>query len=233
MFDELEFFSSLEKSEKVNISELLKTENIPKRITKKLKNYIINSNEEFYKILEKIKLESTSLILFPNHYVEFYSFIKEVMAKKSYTCNISGALIKPNDYYYRYQVIIDDLTDNKTYIMSNSLIISNGYQDLLPSNIQTYEYWQYCLKNAYYIENDTIDFYQLSVETSDTALDLVNYKKDTNDYKIKKIRQEIKKMEQLKYKLLKNKKYDDQFEQEINELDKKISKKINTIIKLK
>lgn len=178
---------------------------LPKRLINKLLNQKFYDELTLYKEIEKIILEHTSQFLFPNHYIAFYPQVKEFKAKSDVTCNLSGAIIKKNEFYYCYHPLIEDLNTNKVYTISKNIKASLGYQDKFPLTLAHYEEWYYKLKNAYYHEDDEIDFYFLSVEAGDTAFEVVELKKGTLTHKIKLIKKEIKKLEELRLQLIKNK----------------------------
>lgn len=169
----------ISKQNEIDVTSFLEKEEIvlPGRMLRKMKERSFYSELKLYQALQELMAEYTSQFLFPHHYVAFYPQVSERNASSRMTCQLSGAPIRRGESYYCYWPFIEDLNSGKVYTTSKKIKSSLGYQDYFPSTLAEYEDWYYKLKNAYYMDSDVIDFYSLSVECGDTALDLVELKK--------------------------------------------------------
>lgn len=164
------YFGNLEP---IDISGLLKEVNLPVRIINILKEERFYSIDSFYNMVDKLTLTHTSQFLFPNRLVSFYPQVRERHASCDLVCNLSGARIKQGSLYYTYHPFIEDLKSGRVYTIKKKIKAELGYIDYFPQNLITYEEWYYKVKNAYYFsdDNNTIDFYSLSVECGEDCLE--------------------------------------------------------------
>lgn len=165
--------------ELININEFLQKENIvlPLRMINRLKEKQYDSELKLYRAIETIALEYTSQLLFPHSYVAFYPQVVQYKASFRMTCQLSGAPIQKGESYYCYWPFIQNLSNSKVYTISKKIKSSLGYIDYFPQTLSEYEDWYYKLKNAYYSHSDVIDFYNMSVECGENALDLIELHK--------------------------------------------------------
>lgn len=156
------------------INQFIQEERIPIRIQHLLKSKSFQSIEEFYQYYEHIYLLYCSTLLFPNSFVAFYPTIEERIASKSFSCHLSGALIKKGEEYLSYHPFIENLHTHRVYVTNKDIKACTEFYSMFPQTIGMYEEWYRKLKNSYYEPQDsnTIDFYNLSVECGDTCLDL-------------------------------------------------------------
>lgn len=159
---------------------------IPIRIQNKLKNEYFKSELDFYKKLEELTIKHTSYYLFPNNICYFYPKLTEQIALKEYTCQISSAKIKKNEYYYRYRPMIENCTTKKVYTLKKSIIISINCEQYLPQDLWQFEEWCQKLTEYYFREDDQIDFYNFASNIGDNGLDLKELGKDSLKKKKKK-----------------------------------------------
>lgn len=82
---------------------------LPIYIQNILNNKYFSSESNFYKYLEELIQEHNSFYLFPNCLCSFYPRVLEYKASKSYTCHLSGAIIKPGEEYYCYRPLLRNL----------------------------------------------------------------------------------------------------------------------------
>ena len=166
-------------SKKIDVLAFLEKEEIvlPKRMMNQISKRTFYSKLHLYQSLQEMMNEYTSEFLFPGHYIAFYPQVMERKASSNITCQLSGAPIRKGKSYYCYWPFLEDLNNGRVYTTSKKIKTSPGYQDYFPATLAEYEDWYYRLKNAYYIDSDVIDFYNLSVECGETALDLVELKK--------------------------------------------------------
>lgn len=169
---------------------------LPIRITNIIKTEIFYSKEEFYNFIEDLLDKYTSHFLFPNHYCSFYPSLEEYTSTRDTICHLSGAPIKPNETYYVYRPLLEDLTTKKIYTLLKSVQASLGYIDLFPSTLFEFEDWCYKIENAYYENDDQIDFYAFSSNYGNDVLMLKELDKNSNRGKIRKYKKIIKELEQ-------------------------------------
>lgn len=157
-------------SNPLDINKLLEELELPVRIVNILKDMKFYSEESFYKYVEKLLLEYTSKYLFPNKLVSFYPQIRERKASKELICHLSGSIIKKGSVYYTYHPFIEELESGRVYTIKKDINAELGFVDCFPQDLFTYEEWYYKVKNAYFNEDDKIDFYALSCHCGDNCL---------------------------------------------------------------
>lgn len=157
-------------SNPIDINKLLEEMDLPIRIVNTIKEEKFYSEESFYKYVDKLLLGYTSNYLFPNKLVSFYPQVRERKASKELKCNLSGAIIKKGSLYYTYHPFIEVLESGRVYTIKKDINAECGFVDLFPQDLFTYEEWYYKIKNAYFVEDDKIDFYGLSVNCGDNCL---------------------------------------------------------------
>ena len=167
----VDFFDSYILADPIDISKLLKEVDLPVRIRNILINDKFYSEESFFKMVDKLVLEHTSHYLFPNSLISFYPQVREYTASRDLVCNISGAKIKKGNLYYTYHPFMEDLYTGKVYTIKKEIKAELGYIDCFPQDLVTYEEWYYKVKNAYYVNDDKIDFYSLSCECGEDCLE--------------------------------------------------------------
>ena len=155
----------------INIDSLLKEIDLPVRLINNLKNNTFYNEESFFKEVEKIYIEHTSHYLFPNTLISFYPQVREQRASSELTCDLSGAKIKKGSLYYTYHPFMENLINGKVYTIKKMIKAELSFIDLFPQDLFTYEEWYYKLKNAYYIDDDIIDFYNLSISCGENCLE--------------------------------------------------------------
>lgn len=169
----VELANSFQNSKQFDINSLLETLDLPVRLSNILKSSDFYSEENFYKMVEKLTLQYTSQYFLPNQLVSFYPQVKERRASRDLVCNLSGAIIKKGRFYYTYHPFLENLNTGRVYTIHKNIHAELGYIDCFPQDLFTYEDWYYRLKNAYYgSDNGMIDFYFLSCECGEDCLDL-------------------------------------------------------------
>lgn len=176
---------------------------LPLRIYNMIKEENYSSEEEFYNELRKIILEHTSYYLFPNTLCSFYPKVVEQKASKELTCFLSGAAIKPNESYYRYRPILENLETGKVYTITQTIIASLAYIDYFPSTLFEFESWAQKIEQTEYYTDDKIDFYNFSCLAGDNCLYLKEFKKDKERQRQRSTRKKIKELEKTKLELIK------------------------------
>ena len=167
----VDFFDSYISGDPIDISKLLAEVDLPVRIKNILISDKFYNEESFFKAVDKLVLEHTSNYLFPNSLISFYPQVREYNASRDLVCNLSGARIKKGSLYYTYHPLIEDLSTGKVYTIKKQIKAELGYIDYFPQNLATYEDWYYKIKNAYYVNDEKIDFYGLSSECGENCLE--------------------------------------------------------------
>lgn len=167
----VEFDDGFEIRKPIDIKNLLKEVQLPIRLINILKVDTFYSEDAFFQAVDKLVLEHTSHYLFPNRLISFYPQVIERHATKDLICNLSGAKINKGSFYYTYHPFMEDLKSGRVYTIKRKIHTELGYIDYFPQDLFTYEEWYYKVKNAYYGNNDTIDFYFLSRECGESCLE--------------------------------------------------------------
>lgn len=155
----------------IDISGLLSEIEIPTRLINILKDMTFYSEDAFFQMADTLALEHTSHYLFPNRFISFYPQVMERYANNNLTCNLSGVKIKKGSLYYTYHPFMEDLQSGRVYTISKKIVAEASFVDLFPQDLFTYEEWYYKITNAYYQNEDVIDFYFLSKECGESCLD--------------------------------------------------------------
>jgi len=201
---------------------------IPLRIKNILKKIYFKDEIDFYKELDKIFLKYTSYYLFPNDIIFFYPKIQEHIAKKEFTCCLSGAPIKPGELYHCYRPLLENISTGQVFTIRKNIIASNGYYDLFPETLLEFEIWCQKLSESYYRDDDKIDFYGFSTIAGTDALDLrllennpIKRQKRQNLKQLKKLQEQLKELTAILPYSIDN--------EEINKRIEKINNKIKKI----
>lgn len=167
----VDFYDDCFHNELIDVNKLLKDINLPVRIKNILLNNKFYSENSFFKMVDKLVIEHTSHFLFPDNFVSFYPQVREYSASRDLVCDLSGAIIKKGSLYYTYHPFMENLNTGSVYTIKKCIRSELGYIDIFPQDLFTYEEWYYKLKNAYYFNDDKIDFYQLSCKCGDDCLE--------------------------------------------------------------
>ena len=122
---------------------------------------------EIYQRIEKYRfnftMNNTSENLFPGETVIVYPGIKNPVAKKTITCDFSGALIYPGSLYVSYRPMVKNIYNGNTYVLSRTLKVESGYEWDLPTNIAGLDSLNMKIQNAEnYDRQDGIDYTHLA-----------------------------------------------------------------------
>lgn len=167
----VDFFDECFSTAPIDISKLLKEVDLPIRLKNVLRVNKFYSENDFFRMVDKLVLEHTSHYLFPNSLISFYPQVREYTASCDLVCNLSGAKIKKGSLYYTYHPFMENLTTGKVYSIRKNIKAELGFIDLFPQDLVTYEDWYYKIKNAYYLNDEKIDFYSLSCECGEDCLE--------------------------------------------------------------
>lgn len=148
---------------------------IPVRIKNIIKSKNFASLEQFYSTLNNILLEHTSQYLFNGDICFFYPYIHAQKAIKSTLCHISGVKIVENEYYYTYRPLLENLTQQKVYTITNTIKVSNGYEGILPYTLPEFENFV-CHFNLG-LDYNNICFSDFQTNAGDNALHLHEFSK--------------------------------------------------------
>lgn len=143
---------------------------LPTRIYNEINDLRFKDERSFYEQLEFILNSHTSTYLFNGDICFFYPSIRDQIASKPITCQISGAPIVTGELYYTYRPLLDNLTTGKVYTISGTIKVSSGYESFLPLNLQEFE--QMVSNFQLGLDSKSINFYDFKVNAGENALNL-------------------------------------------------------------
>lgn len=153
-------------------------------------NQIINNNIDFeflkehpisiaeiYRKYDEIAFYNSSHLFFNNHLVMLYPNIKLYKTTKPITCNFSGEIINKGREYLYYRPMLEDLTTEKTYIVTPTIKVSPYYEEYLPKDINELEIFHQKLSGSYDNYDEDINYYDISCNLKSDGFILKQLKK--------------------------------------------------------
>jgi len=74
-------------------------------------------------------------VLFPNQKMLVYAPLREVVAKKEYTCSFSASIIRVGTIYVPYRPMVKNIDTKETYVLKDTLRVDPYYYTDLPTSI--------------------------------------------------------------------------------------------------
>ncbi len=118
-------------------------------------------------------------------FVSFYSGIKEVRAKETRICQISGGRIEAGSFYYTYRPFMENLNTGRKFILKNTIHAEIAYYDFFPQTIGDFERLSFYLKHPSFAPQDGIDYYFLGQQIGEN-LPLLEVESNKGKQRIRK-----------------------------------------------
>lgn len=125
-----------QEQEYYDILESLKTSRISKDI---VESYEGESIDYIWRRIMEKEQAYESNIIFPGDLVIFYPNIKEQRTRSFITCDFSGGIIYPGSLYINYRPLLDNISQNVSYVLKRTIKVEAGYYHDLPTSISEFE----------------------------------------------------------------------------------------------
>ena len=78
--------------------------------------------------------------------------------------------IVKGESYYTYRPLLENITRGNTYTIQQTLKVSNGYENILPNDLHSFEIFYEYFQST--VDYSGISMYDMKVNAGDTALNL-------------------------------------------------------------
>ena len=136
----------LNNEELINIYNKYLTTLITNRISKRIvETYYGKSINDIAEYIFKVEVEYTSELISNGNLMYYYSNKELSKSHIHHVCCVSGEVILPHTYFYKFKPILENISNNQILCAKKTIYLKEEFEDFIPETLKDFEKLQYLL----------------------------------------------------------------------------------------